>query len=118
MYWPRFLSRNLSGFANKWKDIGASPVVRDWVADGVTLPFTCNPFPLNNNKSRKFLQKECDWLAKEVSYLLKSGAIVECTDCVPQFVSPHVTCEFLPIFSIICPFLFSFGILLLFSSTA
>ena len=53
---------------DKWNEIGASKTVIDWIKNGVLLPFTQLPQPMEQ-KNRKFTAKEVAFLDSELKKL-------------------------------------------------
>ena len=70
----------------KWKEIGASRTVVDWIHYGVLLPFSQLPEP-TELPNRKFSAHQAAFLDSELKKLVKNGVIKKC--CVkPVVVSP------------------------------
>ncbi len=79
------LRRNLQ----KWKDIGASNTVLDWISSGVHIPFTEVP-PDYCGKNRYFSQNEEDFIASEIHRLCGNGSlrVIHPWDEKPVCISP------------------------------
>jgi len=85
-HFRKFAAGGLKSGLHTWRRIGASETVLNWIEHGVTIPFTSEPdtFEYNN---RKFSAREALFIDKELSELLKTGA-VKCADQQPHCVSP------------------------------
>ena len=70
----------------KWREIGASPMVLSWVSDGVPIPFTCEP------ESREFSNPEFNVAEKafldQESIALESRVVIQRVSERPHCVSP------------------------------
>jgi hypothetical protein len=60
-----------------WRAIGASETVLEWIIIGVIIPFRTEP-EIFHFRNRHFTAREALFVDKEISELLKSGAIVHC----------------------------------------
>lgn len=81
-----FIAGNLSNKLDKWKSLTDNPVIHDWIANGVALPFHEQPaeFYLPN---RPLSEKHTHFVDAEINNLLASGSI-EVVTCKPFCVSP------------------------------
>ena len=70
----------------KWKDIGASKVVIDWISNGVPIIFDSEPQPFYR-ENHSLTVEQYDFVDKKVAELLLAGAI-EQLDYQPYCVSP------------------------------
>jgi len=78
-------SKRLSENIQAWKNIKCSQVVKEWITNGVQLPFTVDCIPEYQEKNYSFTNKEYDFLSTEIRDLEIKGAI----ERVPGNVKPH-----------------------------
>lgn len=71
-----------------WREIGASPVVLDWILNGVTLQFESLPSSFVAPNHPGALENET-FVTKEIERLVTCGAVKRCAPGdVPKIVSP------------------------------
>ena len=80
---------SLQSNIDKWKSIGASNTIINWINEGVRLPLSgdIKSFEFNNGK---FSAKESNFLKAEINNLLLQG-FIDIAESKPQCVSP-ITC--------------------------
>ena len=76
---------NVSQHFQCWQEHFSNPVLLDWIQNGIKLPFTTTPNPINNT-NRHFTLEETVFVRKEIKSLLKNKCIIKC-DHVPHCVS-------------------------------
>ena len=83
------MRRSLQSNIDKWKSIGASDTVINWINEGVKFPLLgeVNSFEFPN---AKFSTKETRFLETEINSLLLQGCI-NIADNKPKCISP-ITC--------------------------
>lgn len=69
-----------------WREIGASDIVLDWIANGVPINFTKLPDPIHQVNRVKGIHNEL-FVDAEIKRLLQQGAI-EKTENAPRCVLP------------------------------
>ena len=81
-----FVAANFRNKLSKWIDIGANAQVIEWIEHGVSIPWQDQPsdFELEN---KHFSTKESQFIDREISDLICSGAIRKC-ETKPKCVSP------------------------------
>jgi hypothetical protein len=81
-----FVAGNLGTTLSNWKLLTPVPVIHEWISDGVSIPFDCEPesFCLSN---RHLTAKYTQFVDTEIDCLLAQGAI-EKVDARPFCVSP------------------------------
>ena len=79
---------NMQSLSNldKWKEIGASKTVIDWIENGVLLPFSQLPEP-TDLPNKKLSANQAAFLDSELRNLVKTGVIKKCYE-KPTCVSP------------------------------
>ena len=75
---------------DKWREIGASATVFNWLQQGVTLPFISET-PSREFPNRQLTSVQQSFLDSEIDKLLSNNIIARCST-VPRVVSPLSLC--------------------------
>lgn len=71
-----------------WRDIGASPMVLEWIENGISLAFEALPGEFHGKNHPGALQHE-EFVSAEIDKLVACGAVKKCEPgVVPKVVSP------------------------------
>ena len=71
---------------DKWREIGASPTVIDWLQQGVTIPFISEP-PSCEIPNRRLTRVQESFLNSEINVLVNDNIIKRCST-KPKVISP------------------------------